>query len=109
MKEEIGFVGNQLNQINTCFTVGYVLGQIPSNLSLHYVRPRFFFPSMMLAWAGLTSKQLLDTILPPSRSKFCQMWPVPQMTYHTAGFETGYAHIVTLSSTNLYETTPLVL
>jgi NAD(P)-dependent dehydrogenase (short-subunit alcohol dehydrogenase family) len=46
---------------------------------------------------------------PPSRSKFCQMWPVPQMTYHTAGFETGYAHIVTLSSTNLYETTPLVL
>ncbi|KAK7734121.1 hypothetical protein SLS63_004406 [Diaporthe eres] len=54
MKEEIGFVGDQLNQINTCFTVGYVLGQIPSNLSLHYVRPRIFFPSMMLAWAGLT-------------------------------------------------------
>ncbi|KAI7782459.1 hypothetical protein LA080_013458 [Diaporthe eres] len=54
MKEEIGFVGDQLNQINTCFTVGYVLGQIPSNLSLHYVRPRVFFPSMMLAWAGLT-------------------------------------------------------
>lgn len=54
MKEELGFFGDQLNQINTCFTVGYVLGQIPSNLSLHYVRPRVFFPSMMLAWAGLT-------------------------------------------------------
>lgn len=22
MKEELGFVGNQLNQINTCFTIG---------------------------------------------------------------------------------------
>ena len=32
----------------------YVLGQIPSNLSLHYVKPRHFFPGMMVVWAGLT-------------------------------------------------------
>lgn len=43
MKEELGFVGDQYNMINTCFTVGYVIGQIPSNLSLHYLKPRFFF------------------------------------------------------------------
>lgn len=24
MKEDLGFEGDQLNQINTCFTVGYV-------------------------------------------------------------------------------------
>jgi ACS family pantothenate transporter-like MFS transporter len=54
MKEDLGFKGDQLNQINTCFTVGYVLGQIPSNLSLHYVKPRHFFPAMMVVWAGLT-------------------------------------------------------
>lgn len=54
MKEELGFVGNQYNEINTCFTVGYVVGQIPSNLSLRYVRPRVFFPAMMVVWAGLT-------------------------------------------------------
>jgi len=54
-------------------------------------------------------KQLLDTISTPSRSTFYQMWPVPQRTNHTAGFETGYGHIVTLSSPNLYETTTLVL
>ncbi|AEO67353.1 uncharacterized protein THITE_2116246 [Thermothielavioides terrestris NRRL 8126] len=54
MKEDLGFQGNQLNQINTCFTVGYVLGQIPSNLSLHYVKPRVFFPAMMVGWAALT-------------------------------------------------------
>ncbi|KAI1337877.1 MFS general substrate transporter [Xylariaceae sp. FL0016] len=54
MKEELGFVGDQLNEINTCFTVGYVIGQIPANLSLHYIRPRIFFPSCMVIWAGLT-------------------------------------------------------
>lgn len=54
MKEDLGFVGDQYNQINTCFTVGYIIGQIPANLSLHYVKPRFFFPSMMIIWAGLT-------------------------------------------------------
>lgn len=32
----------------------YVIGQIPANLSLHYIKPRLFFPSMMLIWAGLT-------------------------------------------------------
>lgn len=54
MKEDLGFRGNQLNEINTCFTVGYILGQIPSNLSLHYVKPRHFFPAMMVVWAALT-------------------------------------------------------
>ncbi|KAK3353946.1 major facilitator superfamily domain-containing protein [Lasiosphaeria hispida] len=54
MKEELGFKGDQLNQINTVFTVGYIIGQIPSNLSLHYIRPRYFFPAMMVIWASLT-------------------------------------------------------
>ncbi|GKT92093.1 major facilitator superfamily transporter [Colletotrichum tofieldiae] len=54
MKEELGFVGDQLNQINTCFTVGYVIGQVPSNLSLHYVKPRIWFPLMMIVWGALT-------------------------------------------------------
>ncbi|EON62435.1 hypothetical protein W97_01657 [Coniosporium apollinis CBS 100218] len=54
MREELSFVGNQLNQINTVFTVGYILGQVPSNLALYYIRPRIFFPAMMLVWGGLT-------------------------------------------------------
>ncbi|KAG8405983.1 hypothetical protein J3459_019447 [Metarhizium acridum] len=28
--------------------------QVPSNLSLHYVKPRFWFPSMMILWGCLT-------------------------------------------------------
>ncbi|PMD18874.1 pantothenate transporter-like protein [Hyaloscypha hepaticicola] len=54
MKEELGFVGNQYNQINTVFTVGYVVGQVPSNLALYHLKPRIFFPSMMLIWGALT-------------------------------------------------------
>jgi DHA1 family multidrug resistance protein-like MFS transporter len=60
------------------------------------------------------SKQLLDTILTPSRSKFCQMWPVPQKKklkklITLLVLRQAMATVVTLSSPNLYETTPLVL
>ncbi|KAJ2969937.1 hypothetical protein NQ176_g8418 [Zarea fungicola] len=54
MKADLNFKGDQLTQINTCFTIGYVLGQVPSNLSLHYVAPRIWFPMMMVLWGGLT-------------------------------------------------------
>ncbi|KAL6232364.1 hypothetical protein BDW75DRAFT_22444 [Aspergillus navahoensis] len=54
MEEELSFHGNQLNQINTVFTVGYIIGQVPSNLALTYLRPRIFFPTMVLCWGCLT-------------------------------------------------------
>lgn len=54
MKTDLNFQGDQLNQIFTCFTVGYVIGQIPSNLSLQYIKPRIWFPLMMVLWGGLT-------------------------------------------------------
>ncbi|KAL4988854.1 major facilitator superfamily domain-containing protein [Aspergillus falconensis] len=54
MEEELSFHGNQLNQINTVFTVGYIIGQVPSNLALTYLRPRVFFPAMVLCWGCLT-------------------------------------------------------
>jgi ACS family pantothenate transporter-like MFS transporter len=54
MKEDLNFKGNELTQINTVFTCGYVIGQIPSNLALYYISPRIFFPSMMIVWGCLT-------------------------------------------------------
>lgn len=54
MKEELGFVGKQLNQINSIFSAGYIIGMIPSNLALTYFKPRYFFPSMMVVWGALT-------------------------------------------------------
>ncbi len=54
MREDLKFHGNQLNQINTVFTVGYTIGQVPCNIALYYIKPRIFFPSCMVAWAALT-------------------------------------------------------
>ncbi|KAF2661865.1 pantothenate transporter-like protein [Lophiostoma macrostomum CBS 122681] len=54
MKEELNFRGNQLNQINTVFTVGYTIGQVPCNIALYYIKPRIFLPTCMVIWAGLT-------------------------------------------------------
>jgi len=49
MKEELHFKGNQLNQINTVFTVGYTVAQVPCNIALYYVKPRYFFPACMVS------------------------------------------------------------
>jgi MFS transporter, ACS family, pantothenate transporter len=32
----------------------YVVGQVPSNLALYHLKPRIFFPSMMIIWGALT-------------------------------------------------------
>jgi ACS family pantothenate transporter-like MFS transporter len=34
--------------------LSYVIGQIPSNLALQYIKPRLWFPLMMVLWGGLT-------------------------------------------------------
>jgi ACS family pantothenate transporter-like MFS transporter len=49
MREELGFKGNQLNQINTVFTVGYTIAQVPCNIALYYIKPRIFFPACMVS------------------------------------------------------------
>lgn len=44
-KEDLGLYGNELNYMQTCWTVGYVIGEIPSNLLLTRVRPRYWIPA----------------------------------------------------------------
>ena len=53
-KEDLGLYQNQLNYMQTCWTVGYVIGEIPSNIILTRVRPRYFIPTMELLWTVLT-------------------------------------------------------
>ncbi|KAH8199902.1 hypothetical protein TruAng_005958 [Truncatella angustata] len=45
MKEDLGLYGNQLNYMITCWTVGYVVGEIPSNMLLTRVRPSIWIPA----------------------------------------------------------------
>ncbi|KAK3046673.1 hypothetical protein LTR09_011887 [Extremus antarcticus] len=53
-EEDLGFKGTQLNQINTIFYGGYLLGQIPNNLILQKIPPRIWLPITCLAWGLLT-------------------------------------------------------
>ncbi|EXJ83621.1 hypothetical protein A1O1_07244 [Capronia coronata CBS 617.96] len=54
MKEDLGLYQNQLNYMQTCWTVGYVIGEIPSNMILTRVRPSIWIPTMELIWTVLT-------------------------------------------------------
>ncbi|KAI3321766.1 MFS general substrate transporter [Xylariaceae sp. AK1471] len=54
MKEDLGLYGNQLNYITTAWTVGYVIGEIPSNMILTRVRPSIWIPSLEVVWSVLT-------------------------------------------------------
>ncbi|KAI0276188.1 MFS general substrate transporter [Russula aff. rugulosa BPL654] len=54
MKEDLRLHGNQLNYITTSWTVGYVIGQIPSNMLITRVRPSIWIPTMELIWGSLT-------------------------------------------------------
>ncbi|GAA5969292.1 hypothetical protein JCM11641_007540 [Rhodosporidiobolus odoratus] len=54
MKEALGMEGNDLNKVNTCFTVGYTIAMIPQNLVLQFVPARILFPLNAITWGGLT-------------------------------------------------------
>ncbi|TVY27122.1 Pantothenate transporter [Lachnellula hyalina] len=54
LKEDVGLVGNQYNDLVTCLSVGYIIGQVPHALAIQVVAPRIWFPLMTLIWAGLT-------------------------------------------------------
>lgn len=54
MQQDLGFKGTQLNQINTFFYGGYLLGQVPNNLILQKLSPRIWLPTTCLVWGLLT-------------------------------------------------------
>ncbi|KAF2140330.1 uncharacterized protein K452DRAFT_352077 [Aplosporella prunicola CBS 121167] len=54
MKEDLGLYGEQLNIMQTCWTVGYVVGQLPSNIVLTKFRPSRWIPLMEVIWTVLT-------------------------------------------------------
>lgn len=52
MREELGFQGNQYNTMLTTRLIGYAIGQIPSNLILTRLSPRYWLPfcEVCLLW-----------------------------------------------------------
>ncbi|EXJ90309.1 hypothetical protein A1O1_03408 [Capronia coronata CBS 617.96] len=54
MKEDLNMGGDDLNVINTIFWCGYFVGQIPNNIAMQYIRPRYWMTFCMLSWGLLT-------------------------------------------------------
>ncbi|KZT51659.1 MFS general substrate transporter [Calocera cornea HHB12733] len=54
MKEDLGMYGNELVTATSIWTVGYVIGQIPSNLLLTRVSPRWVIPGLEIGWGLAT-------------------------------------------------------
>ncbi|GAB7348214.1 hypothetical protein MBLNU459_g6213t1 [Dothideomycetes sp. NU459] len=54
MEEDLSMFGNQLVTSTSIWTVGYVIGQIPSNLLLTRVSPRWVIPSLEVGWGVAT-------------------------------------------------------
>jgi ACS family pantothenate transporter-like MFS transporter len=53
--------GNQLNYMQTCWTIGYVIGEIPSNIILTRIRPSIWIPAMEASFATSFVAHLLMT------------------------------------------------
>ncbi|KAJ3546017.1 hypothetical protein NM208_g2219 [Fusarium decemcellulare] len=54
MEEDLEMYGNQLVTSTSIWTVGYVIGQIPSNLLLTRLSPRWVIPTLEVGWGLAT-------------------------------------------------------
>ncbi|CCH41327.1 Pantothenate transporter [Wickerhamomyces ciferrii] len=59
MKEYYNMSGNDYNLLNTLWTVGYIVGQVPSNLILHRISARYYLAGLEILWAFLTVLMIL--------------------------------------------------
>ncbi|CAG9945696.1 unnamed protein product [Clonostachys rosea f. rosea IK726] len=54
MKEDLDIKGNEYNLLQTFFTCGYLVGQIPSQILLTRIRPSIYLPAAELLWTIIT-------------------------------------------------------
>lgn len=66
MDEYYNMNNNQYNYMVTLFTVGYIIGQIPSNMILHRISARFYLGGLEILWLILT---VLIITVPPTNIK----------------------------------------
>ena len=71
MEEDLSMYGNQLVTSTSIFTVGYVIGQIPSNLLLTRVSPRWVIPAVRISHTQLHCSSLANTTIAWSRLGNC--------------------------------------
>ncbi|KAI0023053.1 MFS general substrate transporter [Xylariomycetidae sp. FL0641] len=54
MKEDLAMFGDEYNLAMTCFSIGQILGPIPSNILLTWIPPRILLPGLEIIWGILT-------------------------------------------------------
>lgn len=64
MSEYYNMNNNQYNYVVTLWTVGYVIGQIPSNLILHRISARYYLGALEIMWGLLTILTITCKSLP---------------------------------------------
>lgn len=57
MKEELGFKGNELVELQTMYTVGAVVGMVPFMFIFTYIPMYFTIPAMDVLWGIFTLLQ----------------------------------------------------
>lgn len=66
MKEDLAMTGNEYNLLTTYWTIGYILGNIPSQLILTKVPASLWLPSLELAWGfvvmGMAGAKSIETM-----------------------------------------------
>lgn len=55
LEEDLGMKGNQFNIAVSVLFVGYILGQIPSNLILSRVRPSVYLSLFVALWGAVST------------------------------------------------------
>lgn len=52
MKEDLHFGGQQYNYLSTWYYIGYIIGQIPSQVAINYIRPSIWLPANELLYGA---------------------------------------------------------
>lgn len=61
LKEDLGFEGNQLVQLQTMYTVGAVVGQIPFMFLFTFIPMNYIIPFLDICWGIFTLLQYRAT------------------------------------------------
>ncbi|KAJ9091478.1 hypothetical protein QFC20_007618 [Naganishia adeliensis] len=59
LEKDLGLVGNQFNTAISILFVGYILGQVPSNLILSRVRPSLYLSGFVALWGAVSMSTAL--------------------------------------------------
>jgi len=66
MSEDLNLRGNELNLLTTYWTIGYILGQIPSQFIMTKVQPSIWLPTLELVWSfivmGMAGAKNVETL-----------------------------------------------